>query len=90
MVKCARGHEARVVSTRRDRETIEDIGYAKERIKHFDREGSEFWAEIDVPVIVERTHDIEVIEYVCDHCGDRRELRRTIEDAGAPRAPDQT
>ena len=80
MIRCTKGHEARVVSTRRELETVEDIGYTKERIKHFDREGSEFWAEIDVPVLVERTHEVEVIVYACNECGEERTLRRSVVD----------
>ena len=63
MVRCSKGHEAHEVSRCIVRETIEDILYQKERIKHFDREGSEFWAEVSVPTIVEREVETEVLEF---------------------------
>jgi hypothetical protein len=80
MVTCSTGHEAHEVSRRSVQETIEDVAYQKERIKHFDREGSEFWAEIDVPIIVEREVVVEIIEFRCDICGEIKVVRK---DKGA-------
>jgi hypothetical protein len=65
------------VSRQSVQETIEDVIYQKERIKHFDREGSEFWTEIDVPIIAERETTVEIIEYRCCLCGDVKTVRRT-------------
>ena len=79
MIVCSKGHPAREVSSKRVREAVEDVVYKKERIKHFDREGSEFWTEIEVPDIVVRELDIEVVEYRCDECGEIDVIRRSVE-----------
>jgi len=76
MVACSKGHDAKEVSRRSVQEHVEDVVYQKERIKHFDREGSEFWAEIDVPTIVEREVAIEIIEFRCDVCGETKVVRK--------------
>jgi len=68
------------VSRRSVQETIEDVIYQKERVKHFDREGSEFWAEIKVPVIAEREVTVEIIEFRCAFCGEAKTIRRTKDE----------
>ena len=84
MITCSHGHPAAVVSRRFEEETIEEVVYQKERIKHFDREGSEFWAEIEVPNIIEHSAEVEVISYRCDTCGETRivQLPKDGENAG--------
>jgi hypothetical protein len=79
MIRCSKGHAARETSRKRVKEAVEDVVYKKERIKHFDREGSEFWTEIEVPDIVVRELDVEVVEYRCDQCGENDVIRRCIE-----------
>lgn len=84
-MECSNGHPMREASRRLTREVREDVVYVRQRIKHFNREGSEFWAEIDVPDIVERMVEIEIVEYRCDDCREVATVRqeRGGEAAGA-------
>ncbi|MFQ5511460.1 MAG: hypothetical protein ACE5EO_06380 [Candidatus Krumholzibacteriia bacterium] len=69
-VLCSNGHEMKQVGLTRTSRTVEEVVYVKERIKHFNREGSEYWAEVNVPDIVEKTQEMNRIEYSCDECGE--------------------
>jgi hypothetical protein len=62
----------------RIRITVEEVVYRKERIKHFDREGCEFWAEVDVPDLVEKEVDAERIDYVCPTCNENKTVEERI------------
>lgn len=75
-IACSKGHPTKIVSQLTVHETTEDVVYQKERIKHFDREGSEFWTEINVPSIIERTREVDVVEYLCETCGEAGSVRR--------------
>lgn len=55
-------------------ESVEEVVYVKQRIKHFDREGSEFWAEVDIPDIIERQVEKTRITYACLRCGKTTEI----------------
>lgn len=57
------------VSRRRVRETIEDVVYVEQKIKKFNREGSENMETIRVPEFEERTVDVDLVEYRCESCG---------------------
>lgn len=67
---CKNGHPMKEASRERIHETVEDVVYVKQRIKHFNREGSEFWAETEVPDLVEREVVIDRISLVCEQCDD--------------------
>jgi uncharacterized UBP type Zn finger protein len=58
--------------------TVEEVVYVKERIKHFNREGSEYWAEVSVPDIVESTQDINRIEYFCGQCDESKVVEEEV------------
>ncbi len=58
--------------------TVEEIVYVKERIKHFNREGSEYWDEISIPDLVEKQVEIDRIEYLCPHCSETKSVDTEI------------
>jgi uncharacterized UBP type Zn finger protein len=66
--------------TGRSRETItiEEVVYKKERIKHFNREGSEYWAEVDIPDLVEKQVEVDRIHYVCDTCNEAKTVDEPV------------
>jgi hypothetical protein len=66
------------VSRTRIRKTVEEVVYVKERIKHFDREGSEYWAEVKVPDVVEKELDVIRIAYSCIECGESKVIEEEI------------
>ena len=71
-MQCSNGHEAceaREVSRTRVRDTVEDVRYVKQMVKHFNREGSEFYKEMAMPEFVEREVEFDRVEYRCDQCG---------------------
>lgn len=53
-------------------ETVEEVVYVKQRIKHFNREGSEYWDEVSVPDLVEREVTRCCVEWVCRSGGKTR------------------
>jgi len=55
-------------------EVRESVIYNKQKIKHFDREGSEFWTEISVPDLVEETSYLNVLTLICSDCGTLTEI----------------
>ena len=71
-MKCSNGHEMEQVRRVRTRKTVEEVVYVKERIKHFNREGSEYWAEVEVPDIVEKEVELDSVEYKCKECGETK------------------
>ncbi len=79
MATCSKGHETTEISRKTIKETLEEVVYRREKIKHFDREGSEFWTELNVPDLIEREVEIDIIVFRCSCCGESSTLR-------APRA----
>jgi hypothetical protein len=77
-MKCSNGHEMQETARSTLLETVEEVVYIKQRIKHFNREGSEFWTEIDVPDIVERSATFETVEFQCPTCGELHSLRNEL------------
>ena len=57
------------------RERVEDVVYTKQKIKHFNREGSEFWKEVEMPDFVECEVEVDLVEYVCEGCQKRHQVR---------------
>ena len=78
MLLCSNGHPVREVSRTRSTSIVENVIYRKERIKHFNREGSEFWTEIKIPDIEEKRVEMERIEYHCDECGENKTLEEEV------------
>lgn len=72
---CSKGEPMREVSRRRISETTEEVVYVRQRIKHFTREGSEFWAEVDIPDLIEKTVEVDIVEYRCDNCQETATVR---------------
>jgi hypothetical protein len=84
ITRCSRGHAMVVAAKTEFRENVEEVVHVIERIKHFDREGSEFWTEMKVPDLVMREVVRWRLEYHCSTCGERRETvsdRRPSEPA---------
>ena len=79
MVLCSNGHSMSEVSRKRISETIEEVVYNKQKIKHFDRNGSEYWAEVSVPDIHEKQVEVDRIEYRCDQCNETKMINEEIE-----------
>lgn len=75
---CSNGHEMTETGRVRSSVKIEEIVYKKERIKHFDREGSEYWAEIEVPDLVEKEVDVDRINYTCHECTENKTVEKRI------------
>jgi ribosomal protein L24 len=73
-----------MVETNRSNETItvEEVVYVKEKIKHFDREGSEYWAETNIPDIIEKKVNIVRVTYFCEQCNETK-----TEDLQTPEQP---
>lgn len=80
---CACGEPAlgRRLGERSVSETVEEVVYVKQRIKHFNREGSEYWDEVSVPDLVEREVTRRYTEWQCEHCG-RTRLLPVSDDVG--------
>lgn len=53
-MRCEAGSELEILRDVEVTEVIEEVVYRKERIKHFNREGSEYWDEVSVPTLEER------------------------------------
>ena len=83
MDRCSNGHPLTEVSRNTLRETVEEVVYSKQKIKHFDRHGSEFWDEIEVPDIVEREVEVIEIAYRCAECGEQKTVRQPGEESSA-------
>jgi hypothetical protein len=66
-------------------ETVDEevVVYRTQRIKHFDREGCEYWAEVRMPDIEIRKVACRVTTYSCPNCGASRDERTTIADGTA-------
>jgi hypothetical protein len=73
ITQCSRGHLMAIAGQTEVREKVEEVVHVVERIKHFDREGSEFWTEMKVPDIVVKEVSRWRIEYRCPVCGERRQ-----------------
>lgn len=78
-MRCSHDHEMDEVERSRDTTTIEEVVYAKERIKHFDRNGSEYWAEVSVPELVEKQVEVERIRYLCPECNENKTVEEPVE-----------
>jgi uncharacterized UBP type Zn finger protein len=75
---CPQGHPLREVARKRIRETVEDVVYVIQKIKKFNREGSENMETVKVPEFVEREFEMDVVEYVCDQCGTTQTVREEV------------
>lgn len=75
---CSQSHEMTEKGRSRETKTVEEIVYVKERIKHFNREGSEYWAEIDVPDLVEKQVEVERVNFVCAQCGEEKTIEERV------------
>lgn len=75
-MRCKDGHEMRVVSETRVRETVEDVVYVTKKIKRFNREGSENMQQSQVPEFVTREVDVDRIEYRCEQCFETQVVRK--------------
>jgi len=60
---------------RHAREHLEEVVYVKQRIKHFDREGSEYWTEMEIPDLVETDVEVDELELACGACGNLQRVR---------------
>ena len=69
-MQCSNGHWMQEVARRRTQANREEVVYVMQRIKHFNREGSEYWTEIKVPDLLERTVEVDLVEYRCVQCGE--------------------
>jgi hypothetical protein len=74
---CPKGHLLREVSRDRVLETVEDVVYKIQKIKKFNREGSENMETIKVPEFIERQVEVELVRYACDQCGSTEVVRET-------------
>jgi hypothetical protein len=87
MAECPQGHPLRETSRRRVRELVEDVIYKIQRIKKFNREGSETMETVKIPEFVEHEVDVEIVDYACDECGTTHTIRTAqsaATDAGIP------
>lgn len=75
---CSHGHEMKETGRSRETATVEEVIYVKERIKHFNREGSEYWAEVDIPDLVEKQVEMEHIKYFCEECNEEKTVEEQI------------
>ena len=73
ITRCSRGHAMAIAGQTEFREKVEEVVHVVERIKHFDRVGSEFWTEMKVPDIVVKEVRRWRIEYRCPVCDEQRE-----------------
>lgn len=71
---CSHGHEMKETGRSREKAMVEVVVYVKERIKHFNREGSEYWADVNIPDLVEKEVDIDRITYFCAQCNEEKTL----------------
>lgn len=78
MQTCSNGHEMREESRTRHRETVEEVVYTVQKIKHFDRHGSEFWAETNIPDLVEKVVEYDQVQFLCDACGEEKLVREDL------------
>lgn len=69
---CGEGAALQQCGLRDITETIEEVVYVKQRIKHFNREGSEYWDDVSVPDLVEREVTRQFAEWRCSKCGEKR------------------
>jgi|TARA_B100001964_G_scaffold241184_1_gene312905 hypothetical protein len=59
-------------------ERVEEVVYTKQKIKHFDRNGSEFWQETNVPDLVEKEVKLDSVVYVCAICGETQTVTEEL------------
>lgn len=78
MPSCSNGHDMQERSRTRSKETVEEVVYTKQKIKHFNREGSEFWAETSIPDLVEKTVEFDNIEYECVACNESKTVKEEL------------
>ena len=65
----------REVSRKRVSEVIEEVIYVEQKIKKFDREGSETIELARMPEFVEREIEYHAVTFGCDACGHREVIR---------------
>lgn len=69
---CSHDHEMKEIGRSRETATVEEVVYVKERIKHFNREGSEYWADVNIPDLVEKQVEIDRIKFFCEECNEEK------------------
>lgn len=74
---CVRCGAADLSEQQRRRTTarLERVVYVKQRIKHFNREGSEYWTEMEVPDLVEAEVAVDELALECSRCGHVQRVR---------------
>jgi hypothetical protein len=75
---CPAGHPLREVSRERILETTEEVVYKIQKIKKFNREGSENMETVRIPEFIERQVEVELIRYACDQCGSTDVVREVL------------
>jgi hypothetical protein len=65
----------REISRERATEVIEEVIYVEQKIKKFDREGSETIELAKMPEFVEREIEYHMVTFGCDACGHRSVIR---------------
>lgn len=78
---CNCGEAMQEAGSRDDTVDEEVVVYRTQRIKHFDREGCEYWAETRMPDIEIRTVAYRVTAYRCPNCGASGDERTMVGDA---------
>jgi hypothetical protein len=73
--KCDSSDQVSEVSRQQVRETIEDVIYVEQKIKKFNREGSENMETIRIPEFEEREVCVDLVEYQCAGCGWKQTVR---------------
>lgn len=78
---CSQSHEMQETSRSRETTTVEEVIYVKERIKHFNREGSEYWADVNIPDLIEKQVEVNRITYFCSQCNEEKSVDEPIAEA---------
>ena len=81
--QCESHAQVQELSRQRIRETIENVVYVEQRIKKFNREGSENMEVIRIPEFEEQLVEVDIVEYNCSQCGysfTQRENEVVMED----------
>ncbi len=72
---CQSDQNVHEISRRQVRETVEDVIYVEQKIKKFNREGSESMETVRIPEFQERDVSVDLVEYQCQTCGGSQAAR---------------
>lgn len=75
---CSHGHEMKEAKRSRVTATVEEVVYVQERIKHFDRNGSEYWAEMKIPDLIEKQVEVDRVIYTCEACNEQKTVDKEL------------